>query len=105
MLLVLLRGILGGSWGLLRHLGRLLGPLGNLLGASWGGLAGLEVEKWPWLQREHDFVSSQGGSWAEIWPWLEREQDFEGSQKSTRGFGPAAVVANPGGPGPPKSFS
>ena len=38
MLLVLLRCLLGGSWGLLRHVGKLLGPLGSLLApleASW----------------------------------------------------------------------
>ena len=73
--------LLGASWGILaaswqplgiswRHLGALgglLGALGEPLGASWrppgaswGGLAGLEAEKWPWLQREHDFWSSQG---------------------------------------------
>ena len=30
---------LGGSWGLLRHVGKLLAPLGGLLGTSWGLLA------------------------------------------------------------------
>ena len=50
--------------------------LGGLLRASWGGLAGPEAEKWPWLTREHDFVSSQGASWAEKWLRLEREQEF-----------------------------
>ena len=34
VLLVLLRCLLGGSWGLLRRLGRLLGPLGSPLGGS-----------------------------------------------------------------------
>ena len=93
---MLLRCLLGGSWGLLQRLGRLLGPLrslsgasggilgaswrplgvslwpfgardelvgsrGGLFGASWGGLAGLGADKWPWLERVHDFDSSQGG--------------------------------------------
>ena len=40
-----LLGLLASSWE----------PLGGLLGVSWGLLAGLELEKWPWLQREHDF--------------------------------------------------
>ena len=59
MLLVLLRCLLGGSWGLLRRLGRLLGPLGSLLGdlsgllgslggllGSLGGLVGLLASSW-----------------------------------------------------------
>ena len=36
------------------------------------------MEKWPGLQREHDFGSSQVASLAGKWPWLEREQDFQG---------------------------
>ena len=36
---MLLRCLLGSSWGLLRRLGRLLEALGSLLGASWGILA------------------------------------------------------------------
>ena len=67
---------LGVSWRPLGALGELLGSLGSLLAASWGSwrapwvsweplgslfgvswdlLAGLEAEKWPWLEREHDF--------------------------------------------------
>ena len=41
MLLVLLRCLLGGSWGLLRHVGKLLGPPGSLLAASWEPLGNL----------------------------------------------------------------
>ena len=80
MLLVLLGWLLGplgslleASWkplgGIIGHLGSLLAaswgswrapwvswePLGGLLGVSWDLLAGLEAEKWPWLEREHDF--------------------------------------------------
>ena len=55
-----LLGSLGGLLVLLRALGELLGASWRPPGASWGGLAGLEAEKWPWLQREHDFWSSQG---------------------------------------------
>ena len=51
--------LLGGLLGLLASsLGLLAAswePLGGLLGASCGLLAGLEAEKWPWLEREHDF--------------------------------------------------
>ena len=54
---------LGASWRLLGPLVGLLGPLGGLFGASWGLLAasvgllvGLEAEKWPWLEREHDLL-------------------------------------------------
>ena len=72
----------------LGSLGALFGsswePLGCLLGVSWDLLAGLEAEKWP---------------------WLEREQDFQGPQGATVITEPAAGLANPGGSGPPKSFS
>ena len=40
-------------------------------------MTGLEAEKWLWLEREHDFGSSQGASWAEKWLGLKREQDFQ----------------------------
>ena len=56
-------GLLAASWD----------PLGGLLGASCGLLAGLEAEKWPWLEREHDLEAPQEAPWAEKWPWLERE--------------------------------
>jgi hypothetical protein len=159
---VLLRCLLGGSWGLLRHVGKLLGPLGSLLaplgaswrplgnllgplggvvaplggllGASWrlleplGGLLGASsgglwlilvplerslaglgaswVEKWPWLQREHDFGSSQVASLAGKWPWLEREQDFQGAAggahrfRNSSGSAQAERFGTP--PAPPK---
>ena len=50
-----LGGLLGSFWRPLEPLGELLEPLGCLLGVSWDLFAGLEVEKWPWLEREHDF--------------------------------------------------
>ena len=71
--------VLGVSWRTLGTLGA-LGASGEPLGASWAApwlmlatlersLAGLGVclgdsyaEKWPWLEREHDFRSSQEGS-------------------------------------------
>ena len=65
-------------------------PLGGLLGDSWGGVAGLEMEKRSLLKLEQAFGKCQRVSWAEEWPWLEREQDFQGSPKSTTPFGRAA---------------
>ena len=59
-------GLLAASWapfgGLLSLLASSLGllaapwaPFGCLLGVSWDLFAGLEAEKWPWLEREYDF--------------------------------------------------
>ena len=125
MLLVLLRCFLGGSWGRLLRLGRLLGPLGRLLGASWGILAA----SWRLLGISWRHLGALGGllgalgellgaswrppgaSWgglagleAEKWPWLEREHDFQGSQKSTAPFGRAAGALVWGGPGRDAKF-
>ena len=55
-------GLLAASWapfgGLLSLLASSLGLLGASwlpLGVSWDIFAGLETEKWPWLEREHNF--------------------------------------------------
>ena len=57
-----LLGSLGGLLGSFRRpLGvswRPLGALGELLGSLGSLLAGLEAEKWPWLERENDFLMS-----------------------------------------------
>ena len=53
-------GVLGRSWGVLGWSWGLLERSWGLLGRSWGGLGASWVEKWPWLEQEHDFGSSQG---------------------------------------------
>ena len=64
------------------------------------------MEKWPWLQREHDFGSSQVASLAGKWPWLEREQDYQGAAGGAHRFGKGSGSARPQRfgtpPAPPK---
>ena len=77
MLLVLLRCLLGGSWGLLRSLwrllgclGSLLGPLGKVLAASWRLLGAY----WVLLGRLGRLLGLLGrllgASWGGLWPIL-----------------------------------
>ena len=59
------------------------------------------MDKWPWLQRERDFGSSQMVSLAGKWPWLEREQDFQGAAGGAHSFSGGSGKARPDRSGNP----
>ena len=93
-----LGGLLGASWG---GLWLILAPLERSLAGLGVALGPLGRKSGPGCSGSTILGAPKGGSLAEKWPWLEREHDFQGSPKSTRPFDPAAGALVWGGAGPP----